>query len=526
MIKKIIKPKKHHKPTVLMILDGWGHREEKENNAVIEAKTPFLDSCANDYPWCLLTCSGEEVGLPESYMGNSEVGHLNIGAGRVVYQDFTRINKAIKDGSFFNNKVLKEVFDSSLRKNKRIHIIGLLSDGGVHSHIDHFKAVLEYAKRVSFSNIIVHPIFDGRDTAPMEADRHLKKLISYFKEYKLGSIGSISGRYYAMDRDNRWDRVERAYNVLTNCEPCLEIEAEAYIKESHKKNIGDEFIEPVCVNKDSIIKDQDSIIFLNFRSDRARQITRAFIEKDFNEFNRTKVVNLDIYATLTQYDETFKVPVLFSNQPLNKILGEVISNNDLHQLRIAETEKYAHVTFFFNGGEEKKFRKETRILIDSPREVKTYDLKPEMSANEVTNALLENIDKDLYDFIVVNYANCDMVGHTGIFEAAVKAVETVDKQAQRVVEKVLSQDGLVFITADHGNAELMLSSDGVKHTAHTTNPVKFIIVSKDLYKQKIDFIKQEKKLADIAPTILDFMGIEKPAEMTGNSIVNFFIFKS
>lgn len=524
MINPLIKTDLQYRPAVLLILDGWGHRLEKKNNAVLLAKTPFLDMCIDNYPWCLLTCSGEAVGLPEGYMGNSEVGHLNIGAGRVVYQEFTRINKSIKDGDFFKNKILLQTFEEAIKNNKKVHLLGLLSDGGVHSHISHFEAVIKYAASIGFKNLVVHPIFDGRDTAPMEGDKHLETLFSYFATYGVGSIGSMSGRYYAMDRDNRWDRVERAYDAFTLGDIVNDSDPITYVKNSHSNDIGDEFIEPVCNNKENLIKDGDSIIFMNFRADRARQISRAFFEKAFTGFKRKKELKLNKYVCLTEYDETFPVLVLFPPVKLENILGEVISNTGLRQLRIAETEKYAHVTFFFNGGEEKKFKRETRVLIDSPREVATYDLKPEMSANEVSEKLLENIHKRIYDFVVVNYANCDMVGHTGKLAAAIKAVETVDAQVKEIVEAVIKNDGVLFITADHGNAEYMATEDGTPFTAHTTNPVKFIIVTKDLYKQQLEFKETEKVLADIAPTILEFMGIKKPIEMTGVSVVKYFWF--
>lgn len=500
------------KPLVLMILDGWGYSEEKENNAVYSANTPNLDYYIKNYPDTLLKCSGKDVGLPDGLMGNSEVGHLNIGAGRIVYQDISRIDKSIKDRSFFKNEFFLKAYKIAKENNSKIHLIGLLSDGGVHSMDTHLYSLIKMYADLGFKDLIVHPIFDGRDTAPMVGDKYLSELINVFEEHGTGRLGAISGRYFAMDRDKRWDRVKKAYDVLTGAKEKEKINPIDYVKESHKKGIGDEFIEPALFGES--IKDKDVIIFFNFRSDRARELTKSFIEKDFNFFKKDKNIELSYFLTMTEYDNTFKVDNAFPKQSLKNIMGEVISNHGMNQLRIAETEKYAHVTFFFNGGVEENFSNEDRILINSPREVATYDLKPEMSALEVTDKLLENLNK--YDFVVVNYANCDMVGHTGNFDATVKAVETVDKCSARIIKKVLDLDGMVFLTADHGNAEKM-KEEGDYHTAHTTNDVRFIIIANSLTKNCYKLRKG--RLSDIMPTILYFMGIEKPAEVTGENLI-------
>lgn len=505
------------KPNLLLILDGWGYSPSPKDNAVAQAKTPNLDYFIDHYPNGLLKCSGLDVGLPAGLMGNSEVGHLNIGAGRIVYQDLTRIDKAIEDKSFFSNKELLKAFTAAEERKSRVHVMMLLSDGGVHSHIRHLEAILQLAKSRKFHDLIIHPIFDGRDTAPKIGYTYLEKLLGWFKEYGVGSLGSLAGRFYTMDRDTRWDRVERGYNAMVAGTPLITSDPVAYIRDCYHRDIGDEFIEPVCVNKANTINDDDAIIFLNFRSDRARQITRSLTDKDFNGFRRSKIPRLSYYVCLTEYDEKFNLPVAFPSPTLTNIFGEVVSKKGLKQLRIAETEKYAHVTFFFNGGVEAQNPGEDRILIDSPRDIPTYDLKPEMSAYKVTERILKELDKDEYSFIVLNFANCDMVGHTGIFDAAVKAVEVIDECAGKVINKVLKKDGLVFLTADHGNAEQMKDEHGQPHTAHTTNDVRYVIISNQYPKGTLKL--RDGRLADIMPTMLSFMKVDIPSEVTGESLV-------
>ena len=503
------------RPIVLMILDGWGYSSLKEDNALYSAKTPNLDHYTSNYPGTILKCSGLEVGLPKGFMGNSEVGHLNIGAGRVVYQELTRIDKAIEDGDFFTNENILKAFDAAKEKGTKVHFLGLLSDGGVHSHINHVEAIFELAKRIGFKDVVIHPFFDGRDTAPKIGDVYLKRIDEMINKYGLGSIGSMSGRYYAMDRDTRWDRVERAYNALVCGVPLTKMSPMDYVKQSHKKGIGDEFIEPVCFDTDKTISDGDVVIFYNFRADRAREITAALATKEFKGFKRTKTPKLSYYLCMTEYDDKLGLPIAFAKQNLNNIMGEIISNNGLKQLRIAETEKYAHVTFFFNGGKEKPFPGEDRVLINSPKDVPTYDLKPQMSANEVTERLLQELERDYYDLIVVNYANCDMVGHTGFFDAAVKAVETVDSCVGKIVKKVMAMSGVVFLTADHGNVEKM-KEGGQPHTAHTTSDVRFVVIDD---KDKTLKLKKCGKLADIMPTILCYMGLKIPKEVSGDNLI-------
>jgi len=507
------------KPVVLMILDGWGIGKEVSTNAVYVADTPFLKSCFQLYPHCKLSASGEDVGLPEGQMGNSEVGHLNIGAGRIVYQDLTRISKEIREKTFFENKVLLKAFQEAKKNGSKLHLMGLLSDGGVHSHIEHLKALLLMAKINGVNEVVIHAFMDGRDTPPHSGVEYMKDIKQFVEKEGVGRFGIVSGRYYAMDRDKRWDRVKLAYDALTSwsAEYAFNDPVTA-VDEAYKRGETDEFIKPTIItsNTDNTIKDKDVVIFFNFRADRARELTKALTEKDFNFFERKTFPNISYYVTMTLYDETFKnVHIAYPPQVLKNILGEIMAEKNIPQLRIAETEKYAHVTYFFNGGEEKPFPKEDRCLIPSPKEVPTYDLKPEMSAYEVTEELLKRLDEDKYGFIVVNYANMDMVGHTGVLQAAIKAVEAVNNCAEKVIKKVLDKDGVVFLTADHGNAEQMAEEDGSPHTAHTTNKVPFIFISKNSSLKLKDGI-----LADIAPTILSYMGIKKPKEMTGESLFN------
>ena len=504
------------KPVMLMILDGFGINPNEKGNAVAIANTPNIDKLKKTWPTTIIHTSGLDVGLPEGQMGNSEVGHTNIGAGRIVYQDLTRITKSIEDGDFFSIKEFSDAIDNCKKNNSNLHIMGLLSDGGVHSHIRHLVALLEFAKRKDFENVYVHCFMDGRDTPPTSGEGYIAKLEEKMKEKGVGKIATIEGRFYAMDRDKRWNRVKEAYDAMVNGVGEEATSALGAIEASYQKEVFDEFVKPTVIcNGDSpvaTIKDNDSVIFFNFRPDRAREITRTLVDKDFNEFE-TKKMNL-FFVCFTQYDETMpNVKIAFKPETLVNTFGEYISKKGLKQLRIAETEKYAHVTFFFNGGEEKEYEGEDRILVPSPK-VETYDLKPEMSALEVTDKVVEAINSGKYDSIILNYANPDMVGHTGSLEAAVKAVETIDGCVGKVVEAIEKQNGVLIITADHGNAEQMIDyKTGEPQTAHTTNPVPLILVGLEGVKLK------EGKLADLAPTMLDIMGLEKPQEMTGESLI-------
>ena len=498
---------------ILTIMDGFGLSKQDYGNAIKAAKTPNLFKLFTNYPFSQLKASGLAVGLPEGQMGNSEVGHLNIGAGRVVYQDITRINKAIEDGSFFKNRILKDAFLKSKEKGKRIHLFGLVSDGGVHSHINHLKALVQMGRETGQENIVIHCFTDGRDTPPDSGIEYVKDLENFLERTGFGKIGTVSGRYYAMDRDKRWERIKLAYdNIVFGKAPEFE-KASIGIENAYKNGETDEFIKPFKIKEYKPIEDGDTVIFFNFRADRVRQICHAFLDKDFPHFE-TKKIDFSDFVTFTEYEEGLPVKIAFPPEKLKKIFGEVISDKGLTQLRIAETEKYAHVTFFFNGGEEKRFKGEDRILVPSPK-VATYDLKPEMSAFEVTDKVVEAIESGKYDVIILNYANCDMVGHTGIFEAAVKAVETVDTCVGRVSEIALKNNWHMIITADHGNADKMYDEDGNPFTAHTTNPVPFCLVSE---KHKGKRLKNGA-LKDIAPTMLEILGIEKPEEMTGESLI-------
>ncbi|URZ01713.1 2,3-bisphosphoglycerate-independent phosphoglycerate mutase [Clostridium felsineum] len=506
------------KPVMLMILDGFGISDKVDGNAVKSANKPNFDKYFNNYPHTHLGASGLSVGLPDGQMGNSEVGHLNIGAGRIVYQSLTKITKAIDDGDFFENASLNKAVNNVLENDSALHLMGLLSPGGVHSHTNHLKGLLKLAKAKNVKKVFVHAFLDGRDVPPASAKEFIEDIEAYMNEIGIGEIATVAGRYYAMDRDNRWEREELSYNamVLAKGE-----EAESAIKAvdaSYHDNKTDEFVLPTVIVKGGkpvgTIKDKDSVIFFNFRPDRARQITRAIAEDDFDGFKRDKL-NIE-FVTMTEYDASFKgVDVAFGPESITNTLGEYVSKKGLNQLRIAETEKYAHVTFFFNGGVEKPNGNEDRALIPSPK-VATYDLKPEMSAYEVTDELLKRLDQDKYDMVILNFANPDMVGHTGILEAAKKAVETVDECLGKIVDKVLKLDGTVFITADHGNSEQMIDySNGKPMTAHTVNPVPFLYVSNHTEGKKLN----KGVLADIAPTMLKEMGLEKPEEMTGKSLI-------
>ena len=498
------------KKVILMILDGWGITQNPEVSAIAQAHTPFMDALIKKYPHAKLYTSGENVGLPEGQMGNSEVGHMNLGAGRIVYQDLVKINKAIKDGSFFENKVLKETFEYAKQNGKAVHFLGLLSNGGVHSHIDHLKALVQMAKKYNVTAFI-HAFMDGRDVDPHSGIKFLKEIQDYIKDTPV-KIASVVGRYYAMDRDNRWERVKKAYDLLVKGEGKPATDLVKAIEESYKEGVTDEFILPIVHVDDNgqpigKIEPGDAVIFYNFRTDRGRELTKVLTQEDMPEYGM-KTLPLH-FVTMTIYDDNFKgIKVAYPKEDLKDTLGELISKAGKKQIRIAETEKYPHVTFFFSGGKEQEFEGEKRILIPSPK-VATYDLKPEMSANEVTEALLPEIKNESADLIVLNFANGDMVGHTGIFEAAKKAAETVDKNVKKIVEEALKHDYAVIILADHGNAENMINPDGSPNTAHTTNPVPVILIDKNLKPELKDGI-----LANVAPTILKIMELPGPKEMT------------
>ncbi|NLP37191.1 MAG: 2,3-bisphosphoglycerate-independent phosphoglycerate mutase [Firmicutes bacterium] len=506
------------KPLVLLILDGWGLSRKQEGNAIQQAHTPYYHHLLANYPVAKLQASGEAVGLPEGQMGNSEVGHLNIGAGRVVYQDLTRITKAIKEETFFTNPTLLSALEHVKRTGSCLHLMGLVSDGGVHSHLQHLFALLKLAKRHELQKVYIHAILDGRDVGPKSARTYLTALEEKLCALKLGAVATVAGRYYTMDRDRRWERVELAYRAMVQGEGEMAASSLHALENAYERGETDEFVQPtVILDKGgkplATINSPDAVIFFNFRPDRARQITRAFTDTDFAGFDRGCAYPLPYFVCFTQYDETIKAPVAFPPEHPRQTFGEVIAAAGLKQLRIAETEKYAHVTFFFSGGEEVPFAGEDRILVPSPK-VPTYNLQPEMSAPEVTEKVLEAITAGKYDVIILNYANTDMVGHTGIFEAAVKAAETIDSCLEKVVEAVLAQGGIVIVTADHGNAEQMLDHTKQPFTAHTANPVPFILISKQELR-----LQKSGSLPDIAPTMLQLLGLPKPPEMTGTSLL-------
>ena len=507
------------KPTVLMILDGYGLNEKTEGNAIAQAKTPVMDGLMKDYPYVKGYASGLAVGLPDGQMGNSEVGHLNMGAGRIVYQELTRITKEIEDGDFFKNEALLDGMKNVKENNSALHLYGLLSDGGVHSHITHLYGLLEMAKKEGIENVYVHCFLDGRDTAPTSGKGFVEELEAKMKEIGVGQIASISGRYYAMDRDNRWDRVEKAYNALTKGEGETAASAVAALDASYAKDVTDEFFVPTVITKDgkpvATVNDNDTIIFFNFRPDRAREMTRAFCADEFDGFDRGARKNVT-YICFTEYDVTIpNKEVAFKKVELKNTFGQFLAANGLKQARIAETEKYAHVTFFFNGGVEEPNEGEDRILVKSPK-VATDDLQPEMSAPEVCDKLCTAIRSDKYDVIIINFANPDMVGHTGIMEAAVKAVETVDTCVGKAVDALKEVGGQMFICADHGNAEQLVDYEtGAPFTAHTTNPVPFILVNAD----ESYTLRENGCLADIIPTLIELMGMKQPEEMTGKSLL-------
>lgn len=503
------------KPLVLIILDGFGHSDNPEYNAIYAANTPVYDRLRAEQPNGLISGSGMDVGLPDGQMGNSEVGHMNLGAGRVVYQDFTRVTKAIRDGEFFQNPTLCSAVDKAVAGGKAVHFLGLLSDGGVHSHQDHLVAMAELAAQRGAEKIYLHAFLDGRDTPPKSAQSSLELLDATFAKLGKGRIASIIGRYFAMDRDNRWDRVATAYNLIVDS--AAEFSAATGIEgleAAYARGESDEFVKATRIGEAVKVEDGDAVIFMNFRADRARELTRVFVEDDFNDFERARQPKLAAFVGLTQYSAKIPAPAAFAPGSLDNVLGEYLSKNGKTQLRIAETEKYAHVTFFFSGGREEPFLGEERILIPSPQ-VATYDLQPEMSAPEVTDKIVEAIEHQRYDVIVVNYANGDMVGHSGVFEAAVKAVECLDTCVGRIVAALEKVGGEALITADHGNVEQMEDEcTGQAHTAHTTEPVPFIYVGKRALK-----VREGGVLADVAPTMLYLMGLEKPAEMTGTPIL-------
>lgn len=506
-------------PVVLMILDGWGEREDASDNAISLARPQHFYDLKAAYPYTHLVCSGNDVGLPRGQMGNSEVGHLNMGAGRIVFQEITRITQSIEDRSFFSNPEFIKAADYAREHNGTVHLLGLLSDGGVHSEMTHLFALLELCKEQQIKSVFIHAFLDGRDVAPQSAQVYINQLEDYMRRLGLGQIASLGGRFYGMDRDNRWDRIEKAYQAMVLAEGPRAASAQAAVERSYEARVNDEFMEPVVVVDEQgrpvgTISDGDSVIFFNFRADRARQISHSLLDKDMDKFDRKKVPAIH-YVCMTQYDADLDAPVAFPPQNLDNTLGEVLASAGLKQLRIAETEKYAHVTFFFNGGVEQANPGEDRILIPSPK-VATYNLQPEMSAYQVTDRVIQEIDRDYYDVVIMNYANPDMVGHTGILEAAVKAVRAIDECLSRVVDKVREKGGKIIITADHGNCEMMTdTTHDCPLTSHTTNQVPLILVDDRLQERQL----REGSLRDIAPTMLGLLNLPIPDEMTGTSLL-------
>ena len=503
-------------PVAIIILDGLGWRHEVMGNAVAQAKKPYFDHLLEKYPHSTLKASGLDVGLPEGQMGNSEVGHTNIGAGRIVYQSLTRIDKAIQDGEFQTNPVLSDAMDSTIKQQSNLHLFGLLSDGGVHSHINHLISLIKTAKEKGVPNIYVHAFLDGRDVSPNSGINYVKQLEEAIKEIGAGEIATISGRFYAMDRDKRWERVEKAYNAIAHGEGEKATSALEAVQTSYDNEKFDEFVLPTVIEKDgkpvATLQDNDSIIFFNFRPDRAIQLSNAITDDEWELFDRgQRAKNLKL-VTMTMYNPSVKAEIAFPPVALKNVIGEVLSDKGLSQLRIAETEKYPHVTFFMNGGRNEEFPGENRILIPSPK-VETYDLKPEMSAYEVTDALVADIEADKHDAIILNFANPDMVGHSGMLEPTIKAIEAVDENLGRVVDAITAKGGYAIIFADHGNADTMTTPEGKPHTAHTTVPVPVIVTKEGVT------LREDGRLADIAPTMLDLLNIEKPVEMTGESLI-------
>ncbi len=508
------------KPAVLLIMDGYGLNERTDHNAVYEAKTPVMDKLMKEYPYVKGYASGLAVGLPDGQMGNSEVGHMNMGAGRIIYQELTRITKSIEDGDFFSNEALMSAVENCKKNDSALHLFGLVSDGGVHSHNSHIYGLLELAKKEGLTKVYVHCFLDGRDTPPASGKNFVAELEAKMKEIGVGEVASVAGRYYAMDRDNNYDRVEKAYRCMTEGLGNEAAGAVEGIQASYDQDVTDEFVVPFAVKKDgkpvALISDGDSIVFFNFRPDRAREITHCFCDDEFDKFDRGARKNV-AFVCFTEYDPLIpNKEIAFKKQEVNNTFGEWLAAHNMKQARIAETEKYAHVTFFFNGGVEKPNEGEDRVLVNSPKDVPTYDLKPQMSAPEVCDKLCEAIRSEKYDVIVINFANPDMVGHTGVEEAAIKAVETVDECVGKAVEALKEVDGVMFICADHGNAEQLVDYEtGEPYTAHTTNPVPFILVNYDPEYT----LKENGKLCDIVPTLIECMGYEKPAEMTGESLL-------
>lgn len=506
--------KDFHRPTMLMILDGYGIREETTGNAIAAANKPALDQIFSTYPNTTLKACGLDVGLPEGQMGNSEVGHLNIGAGRIVYQDLTLITKEIEDGAFFRNEALLSAINHAKKNSSTLHLLGLLSDGGVHSHIRHLFALIDLAKKEGIEKLCVHCFLDGRDVPPTCAGQYIDQLEGYMQQVGLGTIGIVSGRYYAMDRDKRWERLIKAYDAMIGEDAVRASSGAEAVKAAYERGETDEFVLPTIVDGALPVSDGDAMIMFNFRPDRAREITRAFVDPDFDGFERKKVVKDLRYICMTQYDATMpNVSLAYPPETPSNTLGDYISALGMKQLRIAETEKYAHVTFFFNGGVEEPRPGEDRILVPSPK-VATYDLQPEMSAPEVTGKVLEAIESDTYDVIILNFANADMVGHTGVMEAAVRAIETLDACVPQIVQAILAKDGQILLTADHGNADEMIDAEGKVMTAHSLNDVPLVHIAADP-----KTLADGGRLCDIAPTLLDLMGLEAPAEMTGHSLV-------
>ncbi len=509
------------KPVMLMVLDGWGINDNlNEVNAIREVHPKNFERLSNEYSNTRINAAGEYVGLPDGQMGNSEVGHLNLGAGRVIYQPLVKISKEIRTGEILENPVLKETMEKAKENGKAVHFTGLLSDGGVHSHIDHLIGLVDMAKKIGVPKVFIHAITDGRDTAPKSALGFLEKLENALTEIGLGKVATVSGRYTAMDRDSNWDRTEKAFRAIAFGEGDKQLSAKKAIEISYEEDVVDEFIKPTVIsdaagNAIGKINEGDAFIFFNFRPDRARQLARVFLDPEFDGFARGQYPKVD-FVCMRQYDSKLKAKIAYVDDDVNKTFGEVVSKAGLTQLRTAETEKYAHVTFFFNGGVEAQFEGEDRILVPSPK-VATYDLQPEMSAYELTDKVLEALNKDLYDVVIMNYANPDMVGHTGVVEAAKKAVAVVDECLGKIADKILEKNGSLLVTADHGNVDLMVDPvTGVPFTQHTTNQVPLLLVSNEY---KGVELKENGKLADLAPTMLDILGIEKPVEMDGESLI-------
>jgi len=504
------------KRVVLVVLDGFGERPQKDGNAIRMARTPVFDALYREFPHTLINTSGLAVGLPDGQMGNSEVGHMNMGSGRIVYQELTRINKSISDGDFFENRALVDAIDKAKAGHKALHLLGLTSPGGVHSSLEHAYAIVELAKRRGLQKVYWHAFLDGRDTPPKSAAGFLRDVQAQLAKIGVGKIATVVGRYWAMDRDNRWDRVEKAYRMLTQAEGEHVADPVAAVEKRYAAGETDEFIKPIVVDPAAVIGDGDSVVFFNFRADRARELTRALTFAELDGFARATRPRLSAYVCLTQYDASFPLAVAYPPQSLKMILGEYLAQNGLAQFRTAETEKYAHVTFFFNGGREEPFPREERRMVPSPKDVATYDLKPAMSAEDVADGVVRAIDSEAYAFVLVNFANPDMVGHTGVLPAAISAVDTIDHCIGRIINSARAHDTAVVITADHGNCETMVDENGHPHTAHTTNPVPFIVADE---RQKGHTLKSDGRLCDVAPTVLALMGLPQPAEMEGHSLL-------